>query len=329
MVVLQHPAIPIKRYGRHVLLILICSLFWVRSQAQSFKYQISLKLDNDQYIDPNHDRYYTDGTVVDFTYAAKPVSNKKWIKKVVEFQFGQQIYNASTAHIYDKNLFDRPLTGYLFANGAYSWFYRDESALKLTAQLGVIGPDALGEQVQNDFHRLFGLYPAGPWNKYQLKNAFGAEVDADYKKVLYKTRGNWFDITADPEVMLGNTFSLANAGVLLRLGNLNQLFESAGTNSRVNDDETHTPKNEFYFFAEPQLSYVAYNATIQGGLFIKDKGPVFGIYHVVYTQQLGLQFASARWSASYTAFVKTREVKSTALGDQWGSINLAYRFQKF
>ena len=300
-----------------------------QSQAQSYKYQYTTTLDNDEYINPDHDRYYTDGTIIGLTYAAKkPGPDKKWIKKIVEFQFGQQIYNASTAHIYNKKLFDRPLTGYLFANGSFNWFYKNESALKLTVQLGTIGPNALGEQVQHGFHHLFGLYDAGPWGQYQLKNEFGAEVDVDYKKLLYINSGNWFDITADPEVMLGNTFTFANAGILLRIGNLNKLFESAGTNSRVSRDATHTPKNEFFFFAEPQLSYVAYNATIEGGLFIKDKGPTFGIYHTVYTQQLGLQFASARWSASYTAFIRTREVKSTALGDQWGSINLAYRFHK-
>ena len=69
--------------------------------------------------------------------------------------------------------------------------------------------------------------------------------------------------------------------------------------------------------------------TIEGGLFINDKGPVtFGIYHYVYQQQFGLTFSSARWSASYIAFIKSREVRSTALGDQWASLNIAYRFGK-
>jgi lipid A 3-O-deacylase len=320
----------LKKNTFRILLILLCSCASSGIlPAQEYKYQYATTIDNDQYINPNHDRYYTDGTLLSLTYAAKkPAPDRKLIKKVIEFQFGQQIYNSRTAHVYCSCVFDRPLTGYLFANGSFDWFYRNESALKLTIQLGTIGPNALGQQVQDAFHNLFDLYPAGPWPKYELNNAFGAELDLDYKKMLYKTSGDWFDIAADPEAMLGNTFTLVNAGMQLRLGNLGKLYESASTNSRVTNDRDNTLKHEFYFFAEPQLSYVAYNATIEGGLFIKDKGPTFDIYHIVYVQQLGLQFASARWSASYTAFIKTREVKSTALGDQWGSIGIAYRFRK-
>lgn len=320
----------IKATTCRVFLITIFSFISINKLfAQDYKNQLTLTLDNDQYINPNHDRYYTDGTIVSFTHAMqRPDSNSKLAKRVLEFQFGQQIYNARTAHIYDKKIFDRPLTGYLFANASLDWLYKNESALKLTVQLGTIGPNALGQQVQDAFHKLFGLYPAGPWPGHELNNEFGVNFDLDYKKLLYRNRGNWFDLAADPEIMLGNTFSYANAGLQIRLGKLGKLFESASTNSRVSSNANSTAKHEFYFFAEPQFSYVAYNATIEGGLFIKDKGPTFGIYHMVYVQQLGLQFASQRWSASYTAFIKTREVKSTALGDQWASISVAYRFSK-
>jgi len=297
--------------------------------AQTYKDQFTLTDDNDQYINPNHDRYYTDGIILTLTHALKrPQSDTGLVKKIIEYQFGQQIYNPSTGHVWKPSLFDRPFTGYLFIGTSLNWLYANEGALKINAQLGTIGPDALGEQVQVGFHKLFKLYPVGPWKVYQLNNEVGLNLDLDYKKLLYRIPENWFDISADPEVRLGNTFTNANAAVLLRFGELGKLFESASTNSRVSSSANGTQKHEFYFFAEPQFSYVAYNATIEGGLFSNDKGPTFGIYHYVFTQQLGLQFSSARWSASYTAFIRTREVKSTALGDQWASLNLAYRFGK-
>jgi hypothetical protein len=296
-------------------------------RAQDYRNQLTVNIDNDQYINPNHDRYYTDGTIFTFTRALhKPDSAGKLQKKVLDFQFGQQIYNSRTAHVYAPYIFDRPLTGYLFLNSSIDWLYKNESALTFTFEAGTIGPNSLGGQVQSAFHKFFKLYPVGPYSKYGLKNAFGVDLSLDYKKLLYRAPGSWFDISADPEGTLGNTFTNVDAGMLLRFGHLSQLFSSASTNSRVTDNPGEHQTHEFYFFAEPQLTYVAYNATIQGGLFVNDKGPTFGIYHIVYVQQLGLQFASARWNASYTAFIKTREVKSTALGDQWASISIAYRF---
>jgi len=312
---------------RNAIIVLFCVFGFGKIYAQDYRDQLSINVDNDQYINPNHDRYYTDGTIFTFTRALhRPDSTGKLQKKILDFQFGQQIYNSRTAHVYAPYIFDRPLTGYLFLNSSLDWLYKNESALTFTFEAGTIGPNSLGGQVQTAFHKLFKLYPVGPYSLYGLHNAFGVDLTLDYKKLLYRIPGNWFDISADPEGTLGNTFTNVGAGMLLRIGHLSRLFSSSSTNSRVTDDPTEHQTHEFYFFAEPQLTYVAYNATIEGGLFVNDKGPTFGIYHIVYVQQLGLQFASARWNASYTAFIKTREVKSTALGDQWASISIAYRF---
>lgn len=313
-----------------VILILIFSFLSIKTlYAQEYRNQFSVQGDNDQYINPYHDRYYTDGTIITFTHAAHCTDTGNLVKKIVEYQLGQQLYNPSTAHIYKPSLFDRPFTGYLFGSVAFNWLYKDESALKFTAQLGTIGPNSLGEPIQTWFHHFFKLYPVGPWYKYGIqKSELGLNLNLDYKKLMYRNDGNWFDISIDPDAQLGNTFTYVNAGMQLRLGNLGKFFDSEITNSHVSSTNKGTQKHEFYIFAEPQFSYVAYNATIEGGLFTHETGPTFGIYHIVYIQQLGLQYASSRWSASYTAFIKTREVKSTALGDQWASVNIAYRFGK-
>jgi hypothetical protein len=198
----------------------------------------------------------------------------------------------------------------------------------LDAQIGTIGPAALGQQVQTDFHRSFGLYKDRGW-PYQLKNAPGVNLKGDYKMFLYRNSGNWFDMAFNPTAWLGNTFTRASAGMQFRIGHLGKFYGSAITNSRVSSNAGEQQTYEFYFFTIPQINYVAYDATIEGGLGLDDKGPVtFGIYHYVYQQQFGLEFASARWSANYIAYIRSREVKSTALGDQWGSVSLAYRFGK-
>jgi len=328
-----------KIFTYRILLIVIFSVAGFENlHAQDYKDQISVTADNDQYLNPSHDRYYTEGAFLGFTHALKkPTAGSKLFKKTLEFEFGQRIYNSYTASarrlqpdpfVFLPYAVDRPFTAYLYAGASMSWLYNNEDVLKATAQLGTIGPAALGKQVQVGFHKLFKLYEVRGW-PYQLNNAAGVNLSVDYKMFLYRNDANWFDMAFNPTGWLGTTFTGASAGMQFRFGELNKFYQSNITNSRVSNDPSEHQGHEFYFFTIPQVNYVAYDATIEGGLGLQDKGPVtFGIYHYVYQQQFGLTYASSRWSLSYIAFIKSREVKSTALGDQWASLNLTYRFGK-
>ena len=77
------------------------------------------------------------------------------------------------------------------------------------------------------------------------------------------------------------------------------------------------------------LHYIAYDATIQGGMFINDKGPaVFDIKPVVFSQQAGAVFSMNRWTADFSFIFKSREIKSNAKPHQYGSLALFYRLNK-
>lgn len=321
------------KYALYALLFNAAFLFTVEyvNAQDTYRNQIGSRLDNDQYINPYNDRYYMAGHLINFTTVLN--SGKDCasllgggvIKKTLELEVGQQIYGPFATWARYTFIQDRPYTGYLYAGAALNWFYENETALKITAQVGTIGPASMAEKVQKSFHKAFDLKDPEGW-EHQLNNEVGLNLEAQYTRLLYRNNNEWLDIAATPSLRLGNTFSNATAAVQLRIGGLDKLYQSAGTNSRVSLGGDRQ-KRELYFFAIPQLSYVAYNATIQGGMFIKDKGPVhFDIHHWVFTQQLGVQFATNRWSASYTAFLRTLEVKSTALGQQWGALALAYRF---
>lgn len=296
----------------------------------NYRYQISDHLDNDQYINPYNDRYYMAGYLLNFTAVlgqnnVNEFTSQRLEKKTIEVEVGQQIYGPFATWARYTFLQDRPYTGYLYASAAINWLYTNESALKITAQVGTIGPESKAEAVMKAFHDAFKLKHPEGW-EYQLKNEVGLNIEAQYTRLLFRNSQKWLDVAAVPSLRIGNTFSNATAAAQLRIGRLEPFYQSATTNSRVSLGGS-VQENELYFFAMPQISYVAYNATIQGGLFIKDKGPVtYDIYHVVFTQQLGIQFATSRWSGSYTALIRTREVKSSALGDQWGVLALSYRF---
>ena len=106
---------------------------------------------------------------------------------------------------------------------------------------------------------------------------------------------------------------------------MNALNATAYNRSNLSDA---TSTNEFFFFAKPQLDWVAYDASISGGLFRKDKGPItFNSKPWVLSQEFGLVFAQKRWSAQLSYTFKTHEINSPAKAHQFGSISTYYLFR--
>ncbi len=287
--------------------------------------------DNDLYIAFKQDRYYTDGNFAYFRHALKQENlNPKLEKKIVELELGHKIYNPFWSHVPDPAMHDRPFAGYAYAGGGINLYYKNESILKASAQLGILGPNALGKEVQTEFHKkvLKAYYTVEGWD-YQVKDEIGLNLDLSYQRLFYRSSSRLIDISGASSVLIGNTLSGLNAGILFRLGNLNPFYESSSANSRIKNKQGDTREVpvEFFLFTKPQLNLAVYDATIQGGLFRADKGPVtFGLRHWVYSQQIGVNFAWKRLTAKYIVTLKTREVKSAADAYHYGSAILAYNF---
>jgi hypothetical protein len=106
---------------------------------------------------------------------------------------------------------------------------------------------------------------------------------------------------------------------------MNSLHATAYNRSNLADASS---KNEFFFFAKPQLDWVAYDASISGGLFIKDKGPItFNSKPWVLIPEIGVGCGQKRWSAQLSYTFKTHEINSPAKAHQFGSIATYYQFK--
>jgi len=287
--------------------------------------------DNDLYIAFNQDRYYTNGTFAYFRHALKQENlNAKFEKKILDLEVGQRIYNSYFSHLPNPKTHDRPFAGYAYGSASMGWFYKNESILKATAQLGILGPSALGEEVQSFYHEkiLNTYYTVEGWD-YQVKNEVALNLDLSYQHLFFHTSNRLLDISGSSAVLLGNTFSGANAGLLFRFGNMNAFYESSYANSRLKNKKGDNRRTdlEVFIFTKPQLNFAAYDATIQGGLFRSDKGPVtFGIKNWVYSQQIGFNFAWGRLSSKIIVTLKTKEVESAAKAYHYASGAFAYHF---
>lgn len=288
-------------------------------------------IDNDYYIAFHQDRYYTSGIFAYYRHALKQEGLNPTVEKnIVDFEVGQKIYNPYWSHVPDVKMQDRPFAGYLYGAAAMSWFFKNESILKISTQLGVLGPSSLAKEVQTGFHRYIkSYYTVEGWD-YQVKDEVAMNFEVSYQSLFYHTPNRLLDVSGSTAVLIGNTFSGANAGVLFRFGNMNPFYESSYANSRIKNKQGDNRKTdlEFFLFTKPQLNFAAYDGTIQGGLFRTDKGPVtFGIRHWVYSQQIGFNFAWKRLSAKYIVTLKTKEVKGSAKAYQYGSVILAYHLR--
>ena len=298
------------------------------SFSQNFKNEFGFKTDNDAYLFYGQDRYYTNGLFINFKHALDQQKLSKKLEKVTyEIEIGQKIFNPISGYRPKIETQDRPFAGYLYAGANVNLFYKKESILKLGLELGTIGPDALGEEAQKLLHKAVGFYEINGW-EYQIKNDVAINLTTQFTKLIGRSEIYKSDLTLESYLNIGTTFSGAGIGILLRSGDINQLFNSFYTNSLIsNNSKTEKlVKNEFFFYAKPQLNYIAYDATIQGSMFNKDSPVKFGSKPLVFAQQLGFNYSTPRFTFDFGLMFKSKEVKSTAKAHQYGSISMYYRF---
>lgn len=296
--------------------------------GQDFKNEFGFKSDNDAYLFYGQDRYYTNGLFIYFRHATDQQQlGEKLEKLTYEISAGQKMYNPISGYAPDPNRQDRPFAGYLYAAGTVNLFYKNEKVLKAGIELGTVGPNALGEDAQKLLHRIIGFYTIDGW-QYQIKNDLAANLSAQYTQLLHRSAKNDVDFSFEGYANLGTTYNGAGAGILFRAGSVNQLFNSASTNSLIgnNSKTKKLVKNEIFFYAKPQLNFVAYDATVQGSLFNNDSPVTFKTKPVVFAQQLGFNYSSRRFTVDYSVLFKSKEIKSSAKAHQYGSIAMFYRF---
>jgi len=299
--------------------------------AQNYKNELVVISENDAYIDITSDRYYTNGAFIKYRHALNGKNLKAGrSKEIIGFEFGQKIYNPYYSFVPNPALHDRPFTAYLYGEANYSRFYANKQMLKVSAQIGLTGKDALGEKFQKAFHKLVGQNQIEGW-EYGLNTEPTLNLGVEYNKLLMSTNDKIFDITGTTSAAVGNVITKANLGAMFRLGRFNDMDGSSAFNSLVsyNHPNKSQRKYELFLSVSPQLHAVAFDSSLQGGLFLNDKGPItFKPKPIVFTTQVGLTFAIARWTANYTATFTSNEVKNSATGYRYAFYSLAYRFSK-
>lgn len=316
-----------------VVLLLVSCFALVQAQDTTAIYtkELTIISENDNYNFTKQDRYYSNGLFLRYQWLAKQPSSPRLATKLHRIEAGQMIYNPhlnrrSLEQVLEQQ--DRPYAGWLYGSYGQTNVFNDERVLQFDGALGILGPGAKGKEVQTNYHKFIGLYNLYGWEN-QVQNEVGVNASVRYYQPLIASTKT-FSLHATGKATLGNTFTNASAGVLLKLGCLEDEQYTAYWTGRLGQTKRQQQyQTEFIFFLEPTLMAQAYNATVQGGLFRKDKGNYTSeLNPFIYLIKTGIILSNRRTSFSAYYHIKQREAKSmTDPFEIYGAFALSFRFR--
>jgi hypothetical protein len=230
---------------------------------------------------------------------------------------------------------DRPYAGWLY--GAVSLHAETDrhflgrngrllDSVELSA--GIVGPQAFGEEVQNNFHDLIGVARSAGWNN-QLKNepALALFFERKWRPEPINIAGYEVDVLPHYGGAVGNVFTLGNIGATFRIGRgLKQDFGPPHIRPTLSGLPAVNQNEDFnwYFFAGAEGRAVLRNIFLDGNSVAEShniaKEPFVGSLQF----GLSLAYGSARLTFSHVFLSKEFTVQRRA--DRYGTVTLSKRF---
>lgn len=312
------------------LLFLIKNTLYAQNGKADFEYELRATSENDNYALTFVDGYYTNGLFLQFSKQANWNTNTKLEKVIGSWKLGQMIFNSQNYDDKSPQTIDRPLSGYLFLQKGYKFFYKKGHVLHADLTLGGSGKASLAEKVQNWYHRLASLPKVTGW-PLQLNGEAVLNLSAQYNYNLLglKKRQNNFEMMGVVTANLGNAFINTSGGMMIKFGNFEDPLRSSFNQARLGKGTREKLKRnaEVFIYFYPQWVQQFYNATVQGPLFRDDKGPLTGeISRHYYMHRIGIHYAERSFTLDLNYVLKNREAVSMRQLEKYVSLSLAYRF---
>lgn len=186
------------------------------------------------------------------------------------------------------------------------------SRLLFSFNLGIIGPAALGEEIQVDIHEATGNKTPLGW-RHQIKNDIVLNYELGHEKQLLRY-SNLFSFNANSTVKIGTLFTNASVGMNMIFGIANSAFSSIKRKRGF----------QLYVYTQPNLNIIGYDATLQGGFFNR-KSPYTisskNIERFTAKFNYGIVLKTRTTYFEYTRSALSKEFK-TGSSTKWGGIRI-------
>ncbi|PHR46794.1 MAG: hypothetical protein COA32_09950 [Fluviicola sp.] len=309
--------------------ILILILLQQQSTAQKIESLGAFRdINSDRYVRVNYendlfygtDKNYTQGLNLELVLPSirkNPINHLFYQPKLSIIRYGLIVeHNSFTPDRYDLEEIqygDRPFASTLtFKSFLIAIDTLKASRITSSLSLGVIGPNAFGNEVQTVIHEVTeSSIPMG-W-KNQIKNDIVINYEIGYEKQLLKYR-NLFSLQTNVNGELGTLLTNASVGFNTAFGIINAPFSST------------TMRNSFalYIYAQPLIDIIGYDATLQGGLFNRKSPYTISserIERFIGRLNFGIVFKLKSVYIEYSSTIQTKSI-STGSASKWAGIKL-------
>lgn len=283
------------------------------------------------------DRFYVNGLRLGYTsglgdvpQAAQDVGQEVWGGGKLRLGVGlsQQIFTPADTLPYVPPANDRPYAGVLMGTLSLQRDVED-SRSTLGLSLGVVGPAALAQEVQNGFHDIISQGHTNGWHA-QLHNEPVLELTSarTWRLPTGSLGGLETDVLPELAVGLGNLKVYGQTGVAVRLGQgLMSDYGVARVAPGASGGDAFVPARPFawYVFVGATGQGVAHDLTLEGNDFEDSASVKLKPLQGELTAGLALMAFGTR--LTYTQVVQTQEFQHQRGGlHQMGSLALSVRF---
>lgn len=227
---------------------------------------------------------------------------------------------------------ERPYAGYLYAGMAVVAESDNSFGGILDTwelDLGLVGPWALGEEVQNNFHSLIGSPEARGWAN-QLDNEPTVVLTYERKwRHIWRKPIKFLDYDFIPHVggSLGNVATYLDVGATLRMGQgLERDYGPPRIRPSLPGSGFFIPYDSFgwYFYAGVDGRAMAHNIFLDGNTFSNSHSVDSKTWVGDIQMGLVLSFDSVR--IAYTHIYRTPEYRGQKSGDNFGAVSISASF---
>ena len=255
------------------------------------------EFDND--IFDNTDYYFTNGIKLGLFHPAlvsSPLSRALLpdLKNSISYYglvFVQNMYTPIEIEKSEVQYGDRPFAAYLYlGHQKINCIPGRRIRISSELDLGVIGSAAMGGFVQGTIHE---HEPVGWRNQVQNDLLLNYSIDLDKGLISL----SWFEAGVKAGAQAGTLYDNLSAGIFLVAGKTNGYYYSPFQNT--SGGQAFKKRIRYYFSFDFSSRFIAYDATLQGGIF--NKGSVYRISRsriepLVFTGSAGIGLGIGRFS---------------------------------
>lgn len=306
----------------------------------------TLQIENDKIA--GTDRHYTHGTRISWV-SDRSEDGPLWTRDLLHRMYpfadlrggriglalGQNIFTPEDIRSADLVSGERPYAGWLYVGASVhvETRVRELGALfdmldTVELDVGLVGPYALAEQVQNGWHEIVGIAPARGWDN-QLRTEPGAMLIFERNMRPEPMALGGLEIDAVPRFggAVGNVMTFLHAGGVVRVGQTLDvdygppLIRPALASLPAIDERADFA---WYLFAGVDVRLVARNIFLDGNTFTESHSVTRK--PLVRDFILGLSVHVERVQLSLTHVHRTREYEGQRRADRYGALSLSARF---